>query len=100
MNITPPAPALPAMTMAIGAPEPAKSEDIRKAAEGFEALFLATLLKGARAGLPGDDLTGGNGVNSATQMLDTQLAKVAGASAGFGIATAIARQFAGPEATE
>ena len=82
----------------IATPGTGKAEDIRKAAEGFEQLFLATLLKGARAGLPGDDLTGGNGVNSATQMLDSQLAKVAGSSAGFGIATAIARQFAGPEA--
>jgi flagellar protein FlgJ len=96
MNITPPtvSPATP-----VGSPGTGKAEDIRKAAEGFEQLFLATLLKGARAGLPGDDLTGGNGVNSATQMLDSQLAKVAGSGAGFGIATAIARQFAGPETT-
>ncbi len=96
MNLAPPAltPATP-----LGRPATGKTEDIRKAAEGFEQLFLATLLKGARAGLPGDDLTGGNGVNSATQMLDTQLAKVAGSAAGFGIATAIARQFAGPETT-
>lgn len=87
-------------SLSVNGPEPSKTEDIQKAAEGFESLFLATLLKGARAGLPGDELTGGNGVNSATQMLDAQLAKVAGSSAGFGIAAAIARQFAGPEATE
>jgi peptidoglycan hydrolase FlgJ len=87
-------------SLSMGAPAPERAEDIRKAAEGFEQLFLATLLKGARAGLPGDDLTGGNGVNSATQMLDSQLARVAGSSAGFGIAAAIARQFAGPGAAE
>jgi len=72
-----------------------KADDIRKAAEGFESLFLATLLKGARAGLPGNELTGGNGVNSATQMLDAQLAQIAGSRAGFGIAEAVARQFSG-----
>lgn len=87
-------------SLSVNGSEPSKAEDIQKAAEGFESLFLATLLKGARAGLPGEELTAGNGVTSATQMLDAQLAKVAGSSAGFGIAAAIARQFAGPEATE
>lgn len=67
--------------------------EIAKAASGFEALFLDTLLKGARAGLPGDDLTGGSAVSSAQQMLDTQLSQSAASSAGFGIAEAIARQF-------
>jgi len=103
MNIPPPS-ALPAL--AASAPDAlrpdalqagaAGADDIRKAAEGFEALFLATLLKGARAGLPGNDLTGGSAVNSATQMLDAQLAQLAGSRAGFGIAEAVARQFAGP----
>ena len=73
----------------------ARVEDIQKAAEGFEALFLATLLKGARAGLPGDDLMGGQAIASATQMLDSHLSQIAGRRAGFGIAEAVARQFAG-----
>ena len=77
-----------------------RAEDIRKAAEGFEALFLATLLKGARAGLPGDELTGGGGVKSAMEMLDSRLAQVAGTRAGFGIAEAVARQFGGPSARQ
>ncbi|NEX45253.1 rod-binding protein [Pseudotabrizicola algicola] len=72
-----------------------RTEDIRHAAEGFESLFIATLLKGARAGLPGDDLTGGSAVDSATQMLDAHLAQVMGSRAGFGIAEAVARQFGG-----
>lgn len=88
---------LPPLSSAItlAGPAPAKADDIRKAAEGFEALFLATLLKGARAGLPGNDLTGGSAVNQATQMLDAELARVAGGRAGFGIAEAVARQFVG-----
>jgi peptidoglycan hydrolase FlgJ len=95
MNITP----LPAVSTATASPaEASRADDIQKAAEGFEALFIATLLKGARAGLPGDDLTGGQAIDSATQMLDSHLATVAGNRAGFGIAKAVARQFAGPEA--
>lgn len=74
--------------------------EIAKAASGFEALFLDTLLKGARAGLPGDDLTGGSAVSSAQQMLDTQLSKSAASSAGFGIAEAVARQFSNGGAGE
>nr|WP_318272675.1 rod-binding protein [Paracoccus saliphilus] len=67
--------------------------EIAKAATGFEALFLDTLLKGARAGMPGDNLTGGSAVSSAQQMLDTQLSQSAASAAGFGIAEAVARQF-------
>lgn len=70
---------------------------IRRAAEGFEAMFVTTLLKGARAGLPGDSLTGGPAVRQMTDMLDMELAQSAAARTGLGIADAVARQFAGPE---
>jgi flagellar protein FlgJ len=78
-------------------PPAATREDIRKAAEGFEALFVATLLRGARAGLPGDGLTGSAALRQMTEMLDTELAGSAAARTGLGIAEAVARQFAGPE---
>lgn len=71
-----------------------QADDIRKAAEGFEALFLTTLLKGARAGLPGDSLTGGNGVSQMTGMLDAELARLSAGRSGLGLAEAVARQFA------
>lgn len=70
---------------------------IRRAAEGFEAMFLATLLKGARAGLPGDPLTGGAALRQMTGMLDMELAQSAAARAGLGLAEAVARQFARAE---
>lgn len=79
------------------APPRSTRDEIREAAEGFEALFLATLLRGARAGLPGDELTGGSSVRQVTDMLDTELAGSAASRAGLGIAEAVARQFAGPE---
>ena len=99
MNLTPPNLTLATPPMAPAAnSQDNRSEDIRKAAEGFESLFIATLLKGARAGLPGDELTGGSAVNSSTQMLDAHLARVVGSHSGFGIAEAVARQFGGKEA--
>lgn len=79
-------------------PEANNAAAIRKAAEGFEELFLATLLKGARAGLPEGGLTGGQAVNSARGMLDAELARVASGHAGLGIAEAVARQFTGGDA--
>lgn len=85
------------MAFALAGPQSGRAEDIRKAAEGFEALFIATLLKGARAALPRNELTGGGGVQSATQMLDAQLALLGGNHAGLGIAEAVARQFTGTE---
>ncbi|MCH8466327.1 MAG: rod-binding protein [Roseinatronobacter sp.] len=71
--------------------------DLRAAAEGFESLFLAELLKGGRASLPGDDLTGSQAVSMAQDMLDRHLAQHAAGQAGLGVAAAILRQF-GPKA--
>ena len=80
---------------AMNSPDPAPSQDeIRKAAQGFESLFLASLMKSARASLPGESLTGGAGVDMAQDLLDQQLSRIAGARAGFGLADAIARQLA------
>lgn len=78
-------------------PAATRADEIRKAAEGFEAIFLSSLLKAGRAGLPGDDLTGSAAVRGATAMLDTHLATEAAGRAGFGLAEAIARQFTPPE---
>lgn len=80
------------------APGPAAQTDLQKAGEGFEAMFLTLLLKGGRAGLPGDDLTGSAAVRSGMDMLDARLAQDAAGRAGLGIAEAVARQFAGPGA--
>jgi len=71
------------------------AKDLRQAAEGFESLFLAELLKSGRASLPGDDLTGSQAVSATQDMLDSHLAKHAAGQAGLGIADAITRQFGG-----
>jgi peptidoglycan hydrolase FlgJ len=90
--ILPSGPLMPAVPPA--GPSGTATDDIRKAAEGFEALFVASLLKGARAGLPGDTLTGGGGVQQMTGMLDSELARLSAGRTGLGLAEAVARQFA------
>jgi len=82
-------------TMPVIADTRPSAEELQKAGEGFESMFLAMLLKGGRAGLPGDDLTGSAAVSSSLEMLDTQLAKDAAGRAGLGIAAAVVRQFSG-----
>lgn len=70
-----------------------RAADLRKAAEGFEEMFLATLLKGGRAGTLGDDLTGSSAVSQAQSMLDSELAKSSSSASRLGIADAVERQF-------
>ncbi len=86
--------ALNPLSLAGSRAQPAGREDLRQAAEGFESLFLTQLLKAGRAGLPGDDILGSSGVDTARDMLDMELAKSSAGRAGLGIADAIERQFA------
>ncbi len=87
-------PPIPALRMPPSQPIlPTPPADLRAAAEGFESLFLAELLKGGRASLPGDDLTGSQGVSMARDMLDMHLARHASGQAGLGVAEAIMQQF-------
>jgi len=71
------------------------SVTLEQAGQGFEALFLSMLMASARAGLPGDDLTGSAAVRSSMEMLDAQLVKDGAARANLGIAAAVTRQFSG-----
>lgn len=67
--------------------------DLRKAAEGFEAIFLNTFLKAARDASLGEDLMGGSAVDSARDMYETEVARLASGTSGLGIADAVERQF-------
>ena len=67
---------------------------LEQAAAGFESLFIAQVLKGARASLPGNDLFGGTGLTAAHDMMDGEMARLGGSGARLGIAEAILRQFA------
>lgn len=68
-------------------------QDLRKAAEGFETIFLQTYMKSARASSLGEDILGSNAVKSAQDMLDTELTQLAAARSNLGIADAVERQF-------
>lgn len=78
--------------LAIPAPD-RQAAELRKAAEGFEAIFLNTFMKSAREASLGDDLMGSSAVDSAREMYETEVTRLASGRAGLGIADAIERQF-------
>jgi flagellar protein FlgJ len=79
---------------ALGPKESSEDPKLREAAQGFEALFLTTLLKGGRAGSFGDEMTGSQAVDSTRDMLDMTLAQSGASHSNLGIADAVVRQFA------
>lgn len=69
------------------------AQELREAAEGFEAIFMDTFLKTARAASLGEDLMGSNAVDAARDMFETEITRMASSRAGLGIADAVERQF-------
>ena len=67
--------------------------ELRKAAEGFEELFLGLFLKSARAASLGEDLMGSSAVDKTRDMFDAEIARASSGRTGFGIADAVERQF-------
>lgn len=74
-------------------PATESAKTLRKAAEGFEELFLTQFLKAARAGHLGDDIMGSSAVDSTRDMFDAEIARSSSGRTGFGIADAVERQF-------
>lgn len=70
-------------------------EDLREAAQQFEAIFIRQLLASARASNPGgNELFGGPGLEQFTAMRDEHFADIAAQQGTFGLAEAIERQLA------
>lgn len=68
-------------------------DDLREAAQAFEAIFIRQLLSSARASdLGGSDLFGGPGLEQFEAMRDEQFADIASQQGTFGLAAAIERQ--------
>ncbi|MEL6539799.1 MAG: rod-binding protein [Pseudomonadota bacterium] len=67
--------------------------ELRKAAEGFEAIMIRKMLESARASSFAEDtpLTGG-GMKQFTQMRDEHFADIAASSGAFGFARSIEEQ--------
>lgn len=76
-------------------PQRDQQADLRKAAEGFEELFLGLFLKSARAGSLGEDIMGSSAVDSTRDLFDAEIARASAGRTGFGIADAVERQFSG-----
>ena len=68
---------------------------LNEAADRFEALFLAQMLKSARAAKLSEDIMGNNASDTYYAMMDNELAEKLSKAGNFGIAEALIRQFGG-----
>jgi len=86
----------PLAPIKVAAPEATGERvELRKAAQGFEAIFVRRMLEAARAAdLGGDDVLGGSALDQYTAMRDEHLAQIAAERGTFGIAQAIEAQLA------
>ncbi len=68
-------------------------QDLREAAQAFEAIFVRQLLASARASdFGGSELFGGPGLEQFTAMRDEHFAEIASKQGTFGLAASIERQ--------
>jgi peptidoglycan hydrolase FlgJ len=75
------------------APTPQNAE-LRKAAEGFEEIFLRQIIGEMRKAKLADDLFGSSATDSFRELADANSAKALSARGAFGIADMVERQFA------
>lgn len=79
---------------ALSAPS-TQREELREAAQAFEAIFVRQLLASARASdFGGSELFGGPGLEQFTAMRDEHFADIASQQGTFGLAASIERQLA------
>lgn len=83
----------------VTAPQPASATDhaaLKKAAQGFEAIFVRQMLAAARStSLAGkDDLFGGQAQQTFASMRDERFADIAAQTGAFGLAKQLEAQFA------
>ena len=67
-------------------------DDLRQAADAFEAIFVSQLIKTARAAKLADDVFGNQASDTYQSMLDDQYARKLSSSANLGIAEALVDQ--------
>jgi peptidoglycan hydrolase FlgJ len=76
-----------APTRAASAPQTPEAAALRKAAQGFEAIFLRQILASARqTSFGGEDLFGSEASETFTQMRDDRFAEIASTTGTFGLA--------------
>jgi flagellar protein FlgJ len=97
MSTLTPLPAAPAATKAAAAaPQTAERAQLRKAAQGFEAIFVRQMLSAARAATLGgsDALFGGQAQETFAAMRDERFAEIASNTGAFGLAKQLETQLA------
>ena len=70
-----------------------RPNDLKTAAEQFEALFIHQLLKQARSAKLAEDILGSDAGDTYTEMLDQERARQLSAQMNLGIADALVNQF-------
>lgn len=73
-------------------------DELRRAADAFEAIFVSQFIKTARATKLADDVFGNQASQTYQSMLDDQYAKQLASSTNLGIAEALVMQLGGPAA--
>ena len=68
------------------------TEAMRAAAEEFESVFIAQVLRGMSSGLEADGPLGGNGDDPFSSMLQDEYARLISRSGGIGVADAVLRE--------
>jgi flagellar protein FlgJ len=88
--------AAPSAATLASAPQAADRAQLRKAAQGFEAIFVRQMLTAARAASLGgkDALFGGQAQETFTAMRDERFAEIAAQAGTFGLAKQLEAQFA------
>ena len=80
---------------AVSAPKTPEAAALRKAAQGFEAIFLRQILASARqTSFGGEDLFGSQANETFTQMRDERFAEIASGTGTFGLARQLEGQLA------
>lgn len=75
-------------------PQPAINPDLRKAAQGFEAVFLRQVIGSMRQAKLADDIMGSSATDTYRELADRQLADSMAARGSMGIAAMVEVQFA------
>lgn len=82
-----------AATTAADPKSDARTADLRKAAESFEAVFLRQMIGAMRGATKGDTLLGSDAGNQFRDLMDSRLADDMAGKQSFGIAEMVLKQF-------
>ena len=94
MSVVAPSPSVATSNLA-AATQPRGDDDLRKVAEGFEAIFIRKILETARAAdFGGEDVFGGQALETFTAMRDEYVADIVSGTGAFGFAASIERHLA------